>query len=302
MNVNLGRKLLEGLAVAVLVAGCTSAGASPTSSRASTPTASPGSPFATPVVTAQATTTPAPSPSPTTHDPLVPVVRLINALGGHAAMADQWERGPSDSICQDSPLSGNLNLAGSYAWNGTWCAVWYRDGTLMDLLCAGPSQNPAPSPPTSTKATTRLLQLRDILEHQLGSLPANGKPKVAPYYDEGFRAEWDRTVDGVPVQTDYESDGVMISVYLDGTFMEYTYQWSPIGPKPAKTLSKAQALAKAGCKPGKCSAPTLTWFRWSDDPSELTRLTWIIDGPNPCSTSFVDAETGEASSDGAGCV
>ena len=51
MNVNLGRKLLEGLAVAVLVAGCTSAGASPTSSRASTPTASPGSPFENEAVT-----------------------------------------------------------------------------------------------------------------------------------------------------------------------------------------------------------------------------------------------------------
>jgi hypothetical protein len=245
---------------------------------------------------------PTPTPPAVSQDRLDAAVRLIEALGGQVSVQDQWtseEFEDGGTFARYGQLVTNSFEDGTYATNGRWTVAWNGDGILIDLFNrTAANASPAPAGKlTTAQAKARVLQDRDILGVTMGA------PDEVTYEDSfpGWLAVWNRTIDGIPTLSGAAPDGVQLVLNPDGSFREYTYQWSPAGDKPATTITKAQALAAAGemCAEGECSA-TLIWERSSG--SEPLRLIWEVHvTAAPCASVSLDAGTGEVI-DETGCI
>ena len=109
-------------------------------------------------------------------------------------------------------------------------------------------------------------------------------------------AAWPRLVDGIPA----EENGTRIWLNNDGTFLQYTYGWNELNPKPAAQVSATQAMqAVETCTGGagpsaKCEA-TLVWHLQSTAAADAPlSLCWIV-GPKGGAGDWrvwVDAGTG----------
>jgi hypothetical protein len=109
-----------------------------------------------------------------------------------------------------------------------------------------------------------------------------------------WRAMWPGSIQGVPV------DGSIadLELYPDGTVRSLIQTTGPLAPRPAKTLTKNQAIA-ASQSARRPDEATLVWsYVGSEDATTLRlewRLTWTNEQPDgaqwPCS-EWLDAGTG----------
>jgi hypothetical protein len=141
---------------------------------------------------------------------------------------------------------------------------------------------------------------------KIGGLVGLGKPRALynPFDDpDEWRASWDSSIDGIPVDPAY--DALLLEMRADGTARSFVQTIGPLEPKPARTLTKAQALEAAGLS----RAPEVMELVWTFKPggSDTMRLAWYLSSPNvqpdgeswPC-VLYLDAGTGEELM--AGCV
>jgi hypothetical protein len=179
-----------------------------------------------------------------------------------------------------------------YSTDGRWNVTWNKDSVLLDLYFDDPlAPTPVPSAKlTTAKAKARVLQVTAVMDVDMGD-----PDEFAYSPDLGlWVANWHRLIDGYPTSSGLAPDGIEISVYLDGTFRDYSYQWSPVADKPAKVITRDQALSKAAalCRPHGCTAQ-LTW--WRTEPNQPMVLTWHLMSKNAeChADEWRDAGTGE---------
>jgi hypothetical protein len=123
---------------------------------------------------------------------------------------------------------------------GDWLIEWDQAGRLAHVFVALPPYTPTPGGAISEAAARA--RVADVLSRLGISL---GAPTTMTYEDYGgpdWRAHWDRILDGFPVP----SDGTLVIILPDGTFQAYGYSQAPNAPAPARRISQAQAVAKAG--------------------------------------------------------
>jgi hypothetical protein len=229
---------------------------------------------------------PTPTPRAVAEDRIAAVIPVIEALGGQVSPPDRWTSEELDEGEPFAPPGG-----GTLASAENWTVVWDTNGVMVRLI-QGTSGDSSQPKLTAAQAKARVLQVGDIL-----GVTMTGPDEVTYLEDPaGWVAEWNRRIDGIPT----ESDGVQIVLGRDGTFGDYEYQWSPVGPKPETVLTKAQALALAGedCAHSQCEAILI----WQGDTASALRLTWEVYPPSmPCAGYWFDAGTGEVLSEPA-CI
>lgn len=275
------RSALGLLAVLLLVvaplAGCS--GGTGTSS------AEPSSaqPRATSTATPQ---TPTPIPTP---DPLAAGIGLIQRLGGTAALEDGWQidtyGSGADPSCESIGIA--LPEGGWCAWNSAWNIAWREDGTVFHIydVADAYAEVPRGNYLTDAEAKARVLEVAQILDASLGAPDRVAFEQTVP----GWMATWVRKIAGDPAP----GDGIQIVLTPDGAFLEYELWWSPAGPVPASTITRAEIVAKFPqcARSGKC-ALTLMWVKVGDSPT--LQLVWqVVFLPGGCTGVWLDAETGE---------
>jgi hypothetical protein len=123
----------------------------------------------------------------------------------------------------------------------------------------------------------------------LGLAPG-GTPTMSPDVDEGWRASWGRTVDGVPVL----GDGTTVTLFADGAFHAAAERERPLAPMPPAVLGRADATRLAAERLAGLLGPTdagastlvgldLAWVAPNDTfdgarpdaPDPVVRLAWV---------------------------
>jgi hypothetical protein len=167
-----------------------------------------------------------PSRSPAEVAAIARAVGVIASLGGSA------DPDPSTTVSD----SGLLGEPGEFVSVGGWRVQWDTQGRLIFVALLPSIVTPAPVTVISEAvARTRLADYRT----RLGLVVASPNLLVSDPTTEGWRAQWDRLIGGVPVS----SDGTLMAIGPDGAFLSYRYVESETAPTPAKTLSKAKALS-----------------------------------------------------------
>lgn len=297
MKGNLARQLAMGLATALLLVGCTSAAATPAPS--TTPTAAsehPTTPPTAPNATLQPSPTPSASPAPTLSDAdsaaVAAAESIIRAVGGAVPLAASSRVLPSD------PISGEL---GTFVEIGGWQVAWNSRSVLRWVF--SPDVFAVPPDPSTWLTES---QARERVKQALTSLGVSlGAPdSLVDYNSAGWKAQWDRRIDGIRAA----GDGTWVSITADGGFAAYGYSESPTAPKPARTITKAQALAKApyckngteNGKTGTCTIDMVWHAPYVEGQKPPLRLCWYlqyswtdIDEDSGAVGVWLDAGTGE---------
>jgi len=153
-------------------------------------------------------------------------VGVVVALGGSA---DQ----DASTMVSDSGLAGE---PGEFVSVGGWRVQWDMQGRLIFVAFLPPFATPPPGTVISEAvAQTRLADYRT----RLGLVVAPPNSLVPDPTTQGWRAQWDRLIGGVPVS----SDGTLMAIGADGAFLSYRFVESQTAPAPAKTLSQVEALS-----------------------------------------------------------
>lgn len=120
-----------------------------------------------------------------------------------------------------------------------------------------------------------------------------GKPNRASHDPSGggWRVEWDRIEDGIPVR----NDGVVITLWRDGTIAGIGRPWSQLGAKPEVVIDEAQAkdlaqgflrqMVGSDLRHFPMQSQKLEWIQPNDtfdiaEPiagDQTTRLAWVVD-------------------------
>jgi hypothetical protein len=265
-------EILVATVVAVLVGGCSVAGATgaPGSSAASQTGSAPAAVTASPSSTPDLASSPTPAQSPSLSDAawIDRAQAVVRALGGST---------PAGAAASVSPF-GPAPQPGTKVTIGDWTVEWNAAGSLVSVVVV-PS-HPAPNQGVPTSEPDARLKAASYLRDLGVTL---GTPDTFVRDPElAWLAQWYRRIDGVPVP----KDGWRMTLAPNGAFLSYNYSETPTAPAPASTISEAQALARfPGCKNstggpnGKvetCSA-ALEWFAKSGTDGALPRLCWRMD-------------------------
>lgn len=250
-------------------------------STASTPAASP-------------TPEPSPSPSATLQPTLVPsadiayeqeAIAIIEALGGKV---------PADAtatVTYGDPIAGAASV---HVALGDWQMAWDGQHVLRHVFWE--QYLAGATPPAS--ALLDEAQISDRVDAIAAALKLTlGAPEQLIAQEGTWMAAWPRVEDGVPV----EENGTRIWVNKDGTFLQYTYNWNDLGPRPTSTISAAEAIeAVQDCGAENGPAATceaeLVWHLPQTQPIDAPLvLCWIVGpkGGNGDWRVWVDAGTGE---------
>jgi len=266
---------------AMLVAACGSTAATPSRSAApSGSSASSGSPAASASMSTQPTAT-----ASAEIDYGAAAKAIVEALGGTVPP------GTSAVVTYGDASAGSSSV---HVALGDWQMAWDARRVLRHVFWEQ-SMDGATPPPSANLSEAQILARVGVLAAAL-KLDI-GAPKEVVAQEGAWMAAWPRLVDGVPA----EENGTRFWLNNDGTFLQYTYGWNDLAPKPTALVSEAQATqavdtCRGGAGPAaKCEA-TLVWHLQStaaaDDPLSLC---WIV-GPKGGGGDWrvwVDAGTGE---------
>ena len=214
---------------ALVLSGCSVAQGTPVASMPTIRSASSAPATSAPAVTStppEVLATAEPSRPPAEVAAIERAVGVIVSLGGSADP-------DASTTVSDSGLLGG---PGELVSVGSWRVQWDPQGRLIFVAVLPPFVTPAPGTVISEAvARTRLTDYRT----RLGLVVAPPNSLVPDPATEGWRAQWDRLIGGVPVS----SDGTLVAIGADGAFLSYRFVESQTAPAPAKTLSQAKALS-----------------------------------------------------------
>jgi hypothetical protein len=253
-----------------------------------------GSTASTPEVSPTPTPEPSPSPSVTLQPTPVPsadvayeqqAIAIIEALGGTV---------PADEMATVTYGDSIAGAASVHVALGDWQMAWDGQNVLRHVFWE--QYLAGATPPAS--ALLDETQVRDRVDAIVAALDLSlGAPEELVAQEETWMAAWPRVEDEVPV----EENGTRIWVNKDGTFLQYTYNWNELGPKPGSTISAEQAIeAVQDCGgetgPAATCEADLVWHLPQTQPGDAPLiLCWIVGpkGGNGDWRVWVDAGTGE---------
>jgi hypothetical protein len=257
------------IAAALLAAACGGAAATPAPSDAS------------PEPSATASTLPTAAPSPTSEYD-VRAAAIIEALGGKVPA------GATAAVTYGDTNGGSPSV---HVALGDWQLAWDSKGVLRHVYWEQFTDGTTP-PPSAILSET---QIRSRFDAFVAALDLTiGPPQEVVEQEGAWMAAWPRLVDGVPA----EENGTRFWVNDDGTFLQYTYGWNDLGPKPASLITADQAIKAVEDCPGGtagCEA-SLVWHLPSTGAAdEPLILCWIVGpkGGNGDWRVWVDAGSGE---------
>jgi hypothetical protein len=263
------------LAATALAAGCGSSAAS------ATPSPVPPTPSATLKASLEPTAIPSAEAAIDAE-----AARIIEALGG------QVPAGTTGEITYGDVVNGSPSVHVAMGdWQPAWDSAHVLHHVFWDQSAGGETPPPAG---TLTEA-----EVRTKVETYTAALGLDiGPPPALAAEGEAWLADWPRIVDGIVA----EDNGTRLWVNKDGTFLQYTFGWNDLAPKPAKPITEAQAIGvlddckvKAG-SPAVCQA----WLVWHLPASAALEdplvLCWKVAPMNPVHGEWVvwvDAGSGE---------
>jgi len=273
------------IGVAVLVSGCSVAQQTP--ARQLPPVVSPSATSATSAGLATAE----PSRPAAEQAAIARALGVIVSLGGSAV--------PDASTTVSD--SGPAGEPGGFVSVGSWRVQWDPQWRLIFVAVLPPFVTSAPGTVISEAvARTRLADYRT----RLGLVVAPPDSLVPDPNTEGWRAQWDRLIGGVPVS----SDGTLMAIDADGAFLSYRHIESAAKSPPAKTISQVKALSRFPRCRNSAAGPSglvetctikLEWHAPATSPGAPLQLCWRIDYSRKGNDEFqasvlwLDAGTGE---------
>jgi hypothetical protein len=255
------------MAAVLLAAACGGADATPSPSPAT----------AEPSATASAAPTAEPSP---TSEYDAAAAAIIEALGGTIPA------GATATVTYGESIGGSPSV---HVALGDWQLAWDSKGVLRHVFWEQFTDGTTPPP----SAVLTEAEIRTRVGAFVAALHLTISPLQELVDQEGaWMAAWPRVEDGVPV----EENGTRFWVNDDGTFLQYTFNWNELGPRPW-VISPEQAIkAVEDCQGGVACEASLVWHLPSTGAAdEPLVLCWIV-GPKGGSGDWrvwVDAGSGE---------
>jgi hypothetical protein len=266
------RRVAIVVGAALVLSGCSVAQGTPV---ASTPTVLPAP--SAPATSARAVTSTPPEVLATAEPsrPPAEVAAIERAVGVIVSLGGSADPDASTTVSD----SGLLGEPGELVSVSGWRVQWDPQGRLIFVAILPPFATSSPGTVISEAvARNRLADFRT----RLGLVVAPPNSLVQDPTTEGWLAQWDRLIGGVPVS----NDGMLMAIGADGAFLSYRYVESETAPAPAKTLSKAKALSlfprcrnSTGGPNGlieTCTA-TLEWHAPQMTTGAPLQLCWRID-------------------------
>jgi hypothetical protein len=266
------------VALALFVEGC-----------ASTPAASPAASVSRAVETARAATEPAtstatpsagssPSFSSSDRESIERASLLVNAVGGSAGPATAVDRMPGTTSCATQVSFRR------------WSVCWNDVGELTRLV--DHEQNASPTGAIDARIPDDTFWSRgDTWLRNLG-VEAGRVTSAAQFLDR-MQGDWQSYVDGYPTA----AGNLRIECSFDGAFISYRRLAVETAPRPARTITAAQAEAIAVPDAKRRARTTfvteLEW--WGRDVGTPLVLGWVVDlndGGGFGGRVVVDAATG----------